>query len=69
MDRGRLDAVTVAVNESLSLFELGEAQQMLYDFVWNDFCDWYIEMAKVRFATDPRQMRPREPWPMCWNGR
>ena len=45
---GRLDAVTRDVNESLADFELGEAQQKLYDFVWNDFCDWYIEMAKVR---------------------
>ena len=45
---GRLDALTEAVNESLAEFELGEAQQKLYDFVWNDFCDWYIEMAKVR---------------------
>ena len=45
---GRLDALTAAVNESLAEFELGEAQQKLYDFVWNDFCDWYIEMAKVR---------------------
>ena len=45
---GRLDALTASVNESLAQFELGEAQQRLYDFVWNDFCDWYIEMAKVR---------------------
>ena len=45
---GRLDALTVAVNDCLDEFELGEAQQRLYDFVWNDFCDWYIEMAKVR---------------------
>ena len=45
---GRLDALTRDVNESLAEFELGEAQQKLYDFVWNDFCDWYIEMAKVR---------------------
>ena len=45
---GRLDAVTVAANECLAEFELGEAQQKLHDFVWNDFCDWYIEMAKVR---------------------
>ena len=45
---GRLDALTVAVNECLAEFELGEAQQRLYDFIWNDFCDWYIEMAKVR---------------------
>ena len=45
---GRLDAVTAAVNHSLAAFELGDAQQKLYDFIWNDFCDWYIEMAKVR---------------------
>ena len=44
----RLDALTVSVNEGLAEFELGDAQQKLYDFVWNDFCDWYIEMAKVR---------------------
>ena len=45
---GRLDALTAAANDCLNEFELGEAQQKLYDFVWNDFCDWYIEMAKVR---------------------
>ena len=44
----RLDAVTAAVNRALAAFELGEAQQRLYDFIWNDFCDWYIEMAKIR---------------------
>ena len=60
LDRGdrwivsRLDDLTVAVNQGLADFELGDAQQNLYDFVWNDFCDWYIEMAKVRLRTaDP----------------
>ncbi len=48
----RLDAATMAANEGLAAFELGEAQQKLYDFVWNDFCDWYIEMAKVRLRGD-----------------
>ncbi len=46
-----LDRVTAAVNDSLSNFELGEAQQTLYDFIWNEFCDWYIEMAKVRLRS------------------
>ena len=45
---GRLDTLTAEVNTALTDFELGEAQQKLYDFFWNDFCDWYIEMAKVR---------------------
>jgi len=48
----RLDCVIDEVNRSLANFELGEAQQRLYDFVWNDYCDWYIEMAKIRLRSD-----------------
>jgi valyl-tRNA synthetase len=47
----RLDRVTTEVNESLRNFELGDAQQKLYDFFWNDYCDWYIEMAKLRLRS------------------
>ena len=47
----RLDRVTADVNESMRNFELGEAQQKLYDFFWNDYCDWYIEMAKLRMRS------------------
>ena len=47
----RLDRMTAEVNESLHNFELGEAQQKLYDFIWNDYCDWYIEMAKLRLRS------------------
>ena len=47
----RLDQLTAEVNQSLEDFELGEAQQKLYDFIWNDFCDWHIEMAKVRLRS------------------
>ena len=47
----RLDRVTVEVNEALRNFELGDAQQKLYDFFWNDYCDWYIEMAKLRLRS------------------
>ena len=43
-----LDRLTRDVNEALENFELGDAQQKLHDFFWNDFCDWYIEMAKIR---------------------
>ena len=42
-------AQTVAgVTENMEKFELGEAARMLYDFIWGEFCDWYIEMAKPR---------------------
>ncbi len=44
----RLDRVTAEVNRSLESFELGDAQQRLHEFIWNDYCDWYIEMAKIR---------------------
>ena len=36
------------VNENLEHFELGIAAQKLYDFIWDQFCDWYIELAKIR---------------------
>ena len=48
---GRLNRTINEVNRSLESFELGEAQQKLYDFIWNDFCDWYIEMAKIRLRS------------------
>ena len=48
----RLDQLTSEVNDSLRNFELGEAQQKLYDFIWDDYCDWYIEMAKIRLRSD-----------------
>ena len=47
----RLDQVTAEVNEALLHFEIGDAQQKLYDFFWNDYCDWYIEMAKLRIRS------------------
>ena len=55
----RLDQVTIEVNQALAAFELGEAQQKLYDFIWNEFCDWYIEMAKVRLRADAAGPSPR----------
>ena len=44
----RLDRVTADVNRAMESFELGDAQQRLHEFIWNDYCDWYIEMAKIR---------------------
>jgi len=36
-------------NRQLDRFHFNEAAKVLYDFTWNDFCDWYIEIAKTRF--------------------
>jgi valyl-tRNA synthetase len=44
----RLHRVTGRVDQFLREFQLGEAQRELYEFLWNEYCDWYIELAKVR---------------------
>ena len=44
----RFNTVAKEVTENLEKFELGMAVQKLYDFLWDDFCDWYIELAKIR---------------------
>lgn len=40
--------LTKEVTDNLDKFELGIAVQKLYDFIWDVFCDWYIEIAKIR---------------------
>ncbi|MSQ22463.1 MAG: valine--tRNA ligase [Dehalococcoidia bacterium] len=40
--------LTQRVNQLLADFQFAEAERELYDFLWGEFCDWYIEMAKVR---------------------
>ncbi|MGD1146411.1 MAG: valine--tRNA ligase [Thermoanaerobaculaceae bacterium] len=41
-----LERTTVAVNRSWEAYRFDEACRELYQFVWNDYCDWYVEMAK-----------------------
>ena len=54
----RLNLTAVSVKGSLSAYEIGEAQQTIYEFLWGDFCDWYIEMAKIRLrAGDSSPLR------------
>ena len=50
----RLQRTTHAVTEALDAFRLNDAAQAIYHFVWNDVCDWYIELAKPSLqGTDP----------------
>ena len=43
------------VTENLDKFEMGIAAQKIYDFIWEEFCDWYIEMVKPRlYGTDEK---------------
>src|SRR5574344_629053 len=48
----KLNAVAKEVNENLEKFELGIAVQKIYDFIWDCYCDWYIELAKPRLQND-----------------
>ena len=45
------------VTDSLEKFELGMAVQKLYDFIWDVFCDWYIEIAKIRLNGDDEKQK------------
>ncbi len=44
----RCNALAAGVRDALEKYELGMAVQKLYDFIWDEFCDWYIELAKIR---------------------
>lgn len=44
----RLSQVTKEVSDNIDKFELGLASSKVYDFIWSEYCDWYIEMAKPR---------------------
>jgi len=50
----RYNRVVKEVTDNLEKFELGIAVQKLYDFIWDEFCDWYIELAKPGlYSQDP----------------
>ncbi len=51
----RLNAVTTLVNEALEQHRYHEATHELWHFVWHEFCDWYLEVKKLRFREDSGQ--------------
>lgn len=46
----RLDATAETVNNALETYNLDDAARALYEFFWDEFCDWYVEAAKPRFT-------------------
>ena len=49
----KVNTLAKDVTENMDKFELGIAVQKVYDFIWDEFCDWYIEMVKPRlYSTD-----------------
>lgn len=53
----RLNATIKHVNSMSDKFEFGEAGRAMYDFIWNDFCDWYIEMTKAILTGDDEEAK------------
>ncbi|MFI3200333.1 MAG: valine--tRNA ligase [Eubacteriales bacterium] len=50
----KLNRLVQEVTDNMEHFELGIAVQKVYDFIWDEFCDWYIEMVKPRLYTEEK---------------
>ncbi len=50
---GRLEQVRAEVDSAFDGYEFGRACESLYHFAWDEFCDWYLELAKVQLADQP----------------
>jgi len=57
----RLQTITAQVEKMIDRYDLGGVANLLYDFIWSEFCDWYIEMAKanLRFGGEKRLLTQR----------
>ncbi len=51
----KLDNLIITVTKNIEEYDLGIALDNIYSFVWNEFCDWYIEMAKTRLYSENKQ--------------
>ena len=62
----RYNQTVKTVTENLENFELGEAGRLLYDFIWSEFCDWYIELAKNRlYGKETEESRKTAQYVLC----
>ena len=48
----KLNTVAKEFNENIKNFRIGENAHILYDFFWNSYCDWYVEIAKIQLANE-----------------
>ena len=58
----KFNDVAKDVTDNMEKFELGIAVQKVYDFIWEEFCDWYIEMVKPRLWNDEDQTKAAAIW-------
>mgnify|MGYP001951263416 CR=1 FL=1 len=55
----RLQRITTEIGEMIERYDLGGAANLLYDFIWSEFCDWYIELAKTNLKATGEESRAR----------
>ena len=48
----RFNGTAARVQGYIEEYQFGEAQRVVYDFLWSEYCDWYIEMSKIRMRSD-----------------
>ncbi len=58
----RMNKVVAEVTENMEKYELGIAVSKLQDFIWDEFCDWYIEMVKPRLYNDEDTTKDAAVW-------
>ena len=58
----KVNTLTKDVTENLDKYELGIALQKVYDFIWEEFCDWYIEMVKPRLYNEDDTTKAAAVW-------
>jgi valyl-tRNA synthetase len=54
----RLNNTIASVNRLMAEFQFGEAQRQVHEFLWGEYCDWYIEMAKIRLGPTTKAPSP-----------
>ena len=62
----RFNSVARSVTENLDKFELGVALSNLYDFIWDELCDWYIELVKTRLYGDNKESKLNAEHTLCF---
>ncbi|MDP4117338.1 MAG: valine--tRNA ligase, partial [Bacteroidota bacterium] len=53
----RFNRTVTEFTEALDKFEINNASKLIYSFIWNDFCDWYIELSKSKLYSDNEEIK------------
>ncbi len=62
----KLNRAIAEITENMDRYELGVAAQKIYDFIWDDYCDWYIELTKTRLQGEDEDSKIRAQQVLCW---